>query len=88
MSFRDDEMYSGSLKTRQEKDEERKNACKEVGITLIPIPYWWDGRKDSLLATISKIRPDLTQGMEIKSFPIAEEMEGKLPKRSRKANLG
>ncbi len=26
---------------------------------MIEIPYWWDGKKPSLMATIHKFRPDL-----------------------------
>ena len=24
------------------RDDEKKRACKEEGITLIEVPYWWD----------------------------------------------
>jgi hypothetical protein len=34
-------------------------ACAKLGITLIEIPYWWDGSIDSLANTIHKYRPDL-----------------------------
>jgi hypothetical protein len=30
-----------------------------IGITLIDIPYWWDGSTESLKATICKYKPDL-----------------------------
>lgn len=54
------------------RDEERRIACKELGITLIEIPHWWDETERkckkifcsyfflvSLLATILQKRPDL-----------------------------
>jgi hypothetical protein len=28
----------------QVKDEEKRAACQDAGITLIDIPYWWDFR--------------------------------------------
>ena len=32
---------------------------KELGITLIQIPYWWNQKISSLRATIASIRPDV-----------------------------
>ena len=32
-------------------------SCK--GITLIPIPYWWDHTFESLNATLYRYKPDL-----------------------------
>jgi len=43
----------------QNRDEEKKIACNAFGITLIPIPYWWNMSKSSLIATIHKFRPEL-----------------------------
>ena len=51
-----------SLKTlqyRQFNDEQKKNICKDLKITLITVPYWWDIKLDSLKATIYKLRPEL-----------------------------
>eukprot|EP01114_Cavostelium_apophysatum_P017612 TRINITY_DN5282_c0_g1_i1.p1 TRINITY_DN5282_c0_g1~~TRINITY_DN5282_c0_g1_i1.p1 ORF type:complete len:181 (-),score=39.36 TRINITY_DN5282_c0_g1_i1:163-705(-) len=41
------------------KDTEKKELCERNGITLIQVPYWWNGSKDSLLATIREFRPNL-----------------------------
>jgi hypothetical protein len=32
----------GSPEAQQEKDTEKKEACKKLGISLIPIPFWWN----------------------------------------------
>jgi len=48
------------------RDKEKQAACERLGITLITIPYWWNGATDSLLATIHKIRPDLVPKSSIK----------------------
>ncbi len=40
-------------------DQNKRAACEEHGITLIEIPYWWDRRRESLLATVYQHRPDL-----------------------------
>ena len=31
----------------------------KIGITLIEVPYWWDGRKESLASTIHQVRSDI-----------------------------
>eukprot|EP01114_Cavostelium_apophysatum_P011042 TRINITY_DN25212_c0_g1_i1.p1 TRINITY_DN25212_c0_g1~~TRINITY_DN25212_c0_g1_i1.p1 ORF type:complete len:362 (+),score=57.95 TRINITY_DN25212_c0_g1_i1:64-1149(+) len=40
-------------------DDEKKAIALKEGIDVIEVPYWWDGTKGSLVATIRKIRPDL-----------------------------
>ena len=37
------------------RDQEKQRLCKEYGIHLIIIPYWWNNRLDSLKATISSV---------------------------------
>jgi hypothetical protein len=34
-------------------------ACQDHHITLIEVPYWWDFKKESLMATIGQVRPEL-----------------------------
>jgi hypothetical protein len=41
------------------RDAEKREAMKREGITLIEIPYWWDGSIDSLKATIDQHAPGL-----------------------------
>jgi len=41
------------------RDKEKQDVCKEAGVTLIEIPYWWNFSRDSLAATIYTVRPDL-----------------------------
>lgn len=45
-----------------------------LGITLIPIPFWWDRTLPSLAATIHKYRPDIIPASEVPAcaFPISE----------------
>jgi hypothetical protein len=43
----------------QKRDTEKFVACMKAGITLLEIPYWWDQTKESLVATIHRIRPDI-----------------------------
>ncbi len=42
-----------------ERDTRKEQTCLELGITLITIPYWWDGEVESLATTIYKVRPDV-----------------------------
>jgi allophanate hydrolase subunit 1 len=53
--------YRGDFQRQLKRDEEKQQQCKENGITLIIIPYWWDNKSNSLLATIQHYRPDLIE---------------------------
>ena len=37
-----------NLETYKQRDTEKERLCKEHGIQLIVIPYWWDNKLDSL----------------------------------------
>jgi hypothetical protein len=50
----------GSLSNRSHRDQLKLEACKDAGITLIQIPYWWDQSEISLAEYISQQRPELT----------------------------
>lgn len=55
----------------QERDEEKRIACKTKGITLVEVPYWWDlDLQKSLKATIHKVRPDLISTECLVGLPI------------------
>jgi hypothetical protein len=41
------------------RDFNKKAACKEIGITLIEVPYWWDCNVPTLISTIRRYRPDI-----------------------------
>lgn len=36
------------------RDNEKMKSCTQHNITLIQIPYWWNGSKEDLMATIAK----------------------------------
>eukprot|EP00026_Physarum_polycephalum_P003695 Phypoly_transcript_03709.p1 GENE.Phypoly_transcript_03709~~Phypoly_transcript_03709.p1 ORF type:complete len:736 (+),score=66.77 Phypoly_transcript_03709:154-2361(+) len=48
-----------SLSTIQELDNLKPSVLAHRGDTLITVPFWWDGRDDSLVSTIRSVRPDL-----------------------------
>lgn len=39
--------------------EEKKHLCREAGITLIEVPYWWDMKKQTLIEYIKTRIPGL-----------------------------
>ncbi len=43
----------------QERDHFKKMVCKQNGITLVVVPFWWNGRIESLAKTVHLLRPDL-----------------------------
>lgn len=54
------------------RDAKKKQICSNHGITVIPIPYWWDKKIESLAATAHQYRPDVfpfTQGSPIPVDP-------------------
>jgi hypothetical protein len=61
------------------RDGEKRTSCKENGITLIEIPYWWDHKKESLAATINQLKPNLIQ-FPISGIPIPVESSIGYPK--------
>jgi hypothetical protein len=60
----------GECDERILRDQQRRKFCKESGITLIEVPYWWDKSKDSLAHTIHLCRNDLIRRPTIFSSPI------------------
>ena len=58
----------GNLWIQKGKRQRKKNNhVKKNGITLIEVPYWWDFKKASLMATIHQYRPDLISIMEMEN---------------------
>ncbi len=53
------DMYIFSSVTIVARDETKRKACSQYGITLIEIPYWWDKTRRSLVEMINKSRPDI-----------------------------
>ena len=43
-----------------ERDKEKREVCKENSITMIEIPFWWDWKRESLVATILNYKGDLS----------------------------
>jgi hypothetical protein len=53
-------------------DQAKQQQCRKLGITLISIPYWWNGSESSLRATVHAHRPDLVPKPPNNVQPISE----------------
>jgi ATP-dependent DNA ligase len=51
--------HAGTLDEGKSRDMTKSALCKQKGITLIEIPYWWDRSYESLAATVYSYRPDV-----------------------------
>lgn len=47
-------------------DKMKSNICKEKGISLIVVPYWWNSSTDLLKELILHQRPDLNEIISLK----------------------
>jgi len=56
------------------RDVQKKELCVRLGITLIDVPYWWDGTEGSLRATIARKRTDLDIEVPTDAKPIEDSM--------------
>jgi hypothetical protein len=51
----------GNAESVQKRDQEKEVICKQLGITLIAVPYWWKKDVQYIEAILSKQRPDILQ---------------------------
>eukprot|EP00026_Physarum_polycephalum_P001762 Phypoly_transcript_01764.p1 GENE.Phypoly_transcript_01764~~Phypoly_transcript_01764.p1 ORF type:complete len:946 (-),score=154.63 Phypoly_transcript_01764:299-3136(-) len=63
-----------SLSEIQKRDKSKLDQANALGITLITVPIWWDYKKESLIATIKKYKPDLLPMEQVSVAPISEEI--------------
>lgn len=50
---------NSAFKMQQERDKQKQEMCMACDITLVVVPYWWEGDAASLAATIEECRPDI-----------------------------
>ncbi len=51
--------FGNSVRLYEQRDEEKRQACRSQCITLVEVPYWWDHSVDSLVSSIQQKRPDI-----------------------------
>jgi hypothetical protein len=73
--------YFGSLPSYQRRDQLKRKFAAQLGLTLIPIPFWWDKSSSSLTSTLHYYRPDLINSQDKNVPPIPLEMPSRLKKR-------
>jgi len=74
-------LFGTLSKLYEERDQEKRKMCSKFNITLIEIPYWWDEKKESLMATINQIRSGLVNlPKDVKPIPLIQ------PKKKGKPN--
>lgn len=61
-----------NLAPKTHRDTAKEEDCRQLGITLIPIPQWWDQTPESLMATIHARRPDIFPDCPASAVPIPE----------------
>jgi hypothetical protein len=49
----------GNFEASQIRDQEKQAKCRQFGITLLHIPYWWKKDKEYLEELVHLHRPDL-----------------------------
>jgi hypothetical protein len=70
----------GRASDRKEADQIKVEFARQIGITVIPVPFWWDGSPESLAATIIHYRPDITFPGIVPTSPISSEIPVKYQK--------
>jgi hypothetical protein len=58
-------LASFGSKSQQQRDEEKREACKELGIALIEIPYWWNNSLSNLASTLRDSVPKLVPSSKL-----------------------
>jgi len=48
----------GEVELHKYRDNEKQEACKCLGLTLLEIPYWWKRDLESIIEMLHKHRPD------------------------------
>lgn len=58
--------------------------CMKEGITLISVPYWWDGSAETISNEIHQVRPDLIPApmADGRGFPMLRNLTGRASRQS------
>jgi hypothetical protein len=82
------------ISTFSVRDDEKRRLCEAAGLTLVEVPYWWDGSHASLATAIARLRPDITlpqqyvqHGIDIPDKKPVKSAEGARKRRKAEGNL-
>ena len=84
--YRTVKMFHNTSSVEEDKlrDLQKGVLCKEKGITLVEVPYWWDRKFNSLASSVYQQRPDLFKdppmGSPIPLNPPSDEQRAKTSK--------
>jgi len=54
-----DHYMFGDVKSQRQHDNDRRITCKYHNITYLEVPYWWQHDKQSIIAMVHLVRPDI-----------------------------
>eukprot|EP01118_Nematostelium_gracile_P011816 TRINITY_DN4258_c0_g1_i6.p1 TRINITY_DN4258_c0_g1~~TRINITY_DN4258_c0_g1_i6.p1 ORF type:complete len:738 (+),score=126.67 TRINITY_DN4258_c0_g1_i6:54-2267(+) len=57
------------FKNQLNRDERKRRYCQQHGITLIEIPFWWDGKTESIHATIHQSKKGYLEPIDTLPIP-------------------
>jgi hypothetical protein len=76
------------MEERKQWDFMKEKLCKENGITLVQIPYWWNRKCESLASTMYSNRPDLFSEPPLGNpIPLSEPVVQKKRRTSEESKL-
>eukprot|EP01124_Arcella_intermedia_P012701 TRINITY_DN19044_c0_g2_i1.p1 TRINITY_DN19044_c0_g2~~TRINITY_DN19044_c0_g2_i1.p1 ORF type:complete len:446 (+),score=129.38 TRINITY_DN19044_c0_g2_i1:700-2037(+) len=78
---------TGTVSLYTKRDIKKKETCKEKGITLITIPYWWDRHKESLSSTLHHALPEVFPKSESPQIPVVPPLKKEMVKNNEVATL-
>jgi hypothetical protein len=73
--FHHSHIFAETHSQQQQWDQYKQTLCRELGVDLIRVPYWWDREPDSLAATIHHYRPDIIPNSPPRARPILQHRD-------------
>jgi hypothetical protein len=66
----------GPAESSQQSFQRKLNEATKLGIQVVQVPYWWDGKVSSLAATGKQIRPELIENIQGTPIPTTKPTTG------------
>lgn len=65
--------FFGPLEVYQRRDAEKRRMCKDIGIRVLTIPYWWDYTPEAFAASLHAAFPAAVEEILAKEKDLGEE---------------